>query len=695
MAYTERKRETQRELMKRRRDAEREVQIGECANPKRRKACEKNLLKFLSTYFSEPPDEENYPSQKGLFHLKFSPVHLHVIDAFQARIMHGGQQALVAPRGFGKDSLAIGAAIWAALYNHSQFTVFACYEMSEAKGRIDEIKVQFEINKMLAADFPEVADCVRALDRAAQRARQQRAGGEFTRIEWGSEHIVLPNIKGFSGSGSVIAAASLGGSVRGMRINGRRPKFVIISDPQTRETANSPQQCEEVLRTIRADYGGLGDHSQSLSALALVTIIRRNDVADTLTDPARSPQWNGLRYKALESMPDREDLWEKYFDLRDEGARRGDATGSEATAFYSANKDDMDSGAVCTWPDAYSRGKGPDGKPLELSAIQHFMNLRWRDGEEAFLTEYQGDPPDSGIGTGLTPDIVCARLSLCAHSVAPPGMDRLVQGIDVRGREIHYVVMALGENGKRAIIDYDILRVNAPDGDLRSPQAQERPALELAVLDVLRHRRIELSGMSAYKTADGRPLDISLTLVDSGWLENVVYAFTAESGQRWRAIKGDQWAKGSKRYSGPQKNAPGVAVGNNWYAKRQASGIILFHVNADHWKMFTQERFLQTPDTAGACTIFGSDPKQHRLFSKHICAEEWNAEAQRFEQRSKFNHYLDCVAYCNAAAEMIGHRISGDQLKNSEASASMPRRSASIAQGVKSGGWIKSGKRRW
>jgi hypothetical protein len=657
-AYDERS--AQAELMARKRAAERDIEIPEVVNPKRKKACELDLLLYSKTYFGQAPDEERFPGLKGWCRREFSPRHIEILKEFELRILYGGQKALAAPRGFGKDTLAEIAAMWAASYGHSRFTVFTCFEQTQAEKRIGEIKDQFEINKWLMEDFPEICAPIRALNRAAQRAKQQTCGGEFTRIEWGN-HIVMPAIRGSKASGCIIAPGSLSGSVRGMRINGQRPTFVIVSDPQTEEVARSKTQVDVVLDKIQGDFGGLGAVDESLAFLGLMTLIRRNDVASRMTDVKQYPQWAGMRFGSIIKWPDRMDLWDQYEGLMEADMQVGDVSARGANAFYLANRKDMDAGSEVSWEDAYVRSKAADGTQLETSALQHYMNIRWRFGHESFMTEYQNEPPINEGIMALEPSLVAGRLSQFPNTVIPPGYEKLVQFIDVGAREIHFVVMALKKTDTETaytVIDYGIVKTDAPEGDLSAGNKAIQPALERAILVALKKRRTEcMAAFSRYKTVDGRILEPSLTIVDSGWLENVVYFFCKESGPRWIPSKGHQAKKGSGRYSPPQKRGQGIKIGNNWHCKKLPNGTWLYHLNADHWKLFAHERFGQSPDTDGAVTVFGIDPREHRTYSKHICAEEWDMETSSFIEKSRWNHYLDCTAGCFAGAEMLGVRI--------------------------------------
>lgn len=647
--------------MARKRAAERDIDIPAVVNPRRKAQCKNDLVKFAKTYFSKPPDFRRFPGRRGLAYRPLSPLHVTILNEFEHIILYGGQQALAAPRGFGKDTLAIIATIWAIVYGHTRFVVFACYEAKSAAKRIESIRNQFETNQWLFEDFPEICAPGRALMRAVQRGKQQTYRGEFTRIEWG-ETLVMPTIEGSASSGAIISPGSLNGSIRGMNINGERPSFVVISDPQTREVAKSEMQKRDILDSIREDFGGLGAMDDPLAMLVLVTVMMRGDVADQLTNQAEFPQFTGRRFGAIIRWPANMDLWDQYSLLRDEGARTGDKDGRKAFRFYKANRKAMDEGAEVADQHGFSKRKSRDGSPLELSALQHLMNKRWEMGVDSFNSEYQNEPPAADSVYSFSPETVASRLSECPVMVLPVGCTRLVEAIDIRGREIHFVVMAAKPDASQfAVIDYGIRRVHAPEGNLTDQSDQGvQGALQMALLDALRRRRMETTGgATPYMSEDGRPVEIELHLVDSGWMTEIVYQFVRESGPRWRAVKGDQNKKGNRRYVAPQRLSGDTQSDspNEWFAKKQPVGLWLFHLNVDHWKLFTHFRFSQDRGTFGEIGLFGHDPRQHVTFARHICAEEWDVADGKFIDKSRYNHYLDCVAYCFAGLDMLKVRM--------------------------------------
>ena len=66
------------------------------------------------------------------------------------------------------------------------------------------------------------------------------------------------------------------------------------------------------------------------------TVIRPGDMADSILDRDRHPEWNGERTRMVDSFPTNETLWERYAEIRSEGLRAGDG-GEAGTDFYRQN----------------------------------------------------------------------------------------------------------------------------------------------------------------------------------------------------------------------------------------------------------------------------------------------------------------------------------------------------------------------
>lgn len=98
-------------------------------NPKRRQAARKSLRVFL---------EEYLPLK---FPLAWSSYHLEVIARLETIIKKGGLMSLAQPRGSGKTTMTVGAALWALLYGFRRYVVMIGANKPEAVKLLESVKL--------------------------------------------------------------------------------------------------------------------------------------------------------------------------------------------------------------------------------------------------------------------------------------------------------------------------------------------------------------------------------------------------------------------------------------------------------------------------------------------------------------------------------------------------------------------------
>jgi hypothetical protein len=312
-------------------------------NPERKQRASVDFRYFCEAYFPMT------------FYLPWSPDHLTVIAKIEHAVMQGGLFALAMPRSSGKSAQAETACIWAMLYGHRDFVCLIGSDEGHAIDMLESIKTELDSNDLLLADFPEVCFPIQALDGISNRANGQLYKGKRTQIGWTAREIVLPTIEGSVASGAIIKVAGITGRIRGMkfkRSDGRsvRPSLVVLDDPQTDESARSLSQCANRESILAGAVLGLAGPGKKISGIMPCTVIRPGDMADSILDRGKHPEWNGQRTKMVYAFPTNERLWHRYAEIRSESLRNGNA-GREATEFYAANRDAMDEGLHVAWPE--------------------------------------------------------------------------------------------------------------------------------------------------------------------------------------------------------------------------------------------------------------------------------------------------------------------------------------------------------
>jgi hypothetical protein len=639
------------------------------ADPARRARAAKDFRNFCETYFGQT------------FHLKWSDDHLRVIAKIEQAVLEGGLFAMAMPRGSGKTSLCEVACLWALLYGHREFVSLIGSDEEHAAGMLDSIKAELENSEILGADFPEVCHPIRSLEGIHQRASGQLYQGRQTHIGWTAREIILPTIAGSVASGAIIRVAGITGRIRGMkhkRVDGVsvRPSLVLIDDPQTDESARSPSQCANRERILAGAILGLAGPGRKIAGLMTLTVVRPDDLADRILDRDKHPQWQGERTKMVYSFPTADRLWAEYARLRAEGLK-ADRGGAEATAFYKANRAEMDAGAAIAWPERFNHD--------ELSAVQHAMNLRLQN-EAAFFAEYQNEPlPEIEVADDLlSADQIAARVNGHARGLVPLGCSHLTMFVDVQGKALFYVVAAWEDDFTGSVIEYGTEPdQKTPPGayftlrDLKRTlgSASPRAGVEGAIYGGL-ERLIEGTVGREWRRDDGAMVRIDRCLIDANWgsSTDVVYQFCRQSPHAsvLTPSHGRYVGASSVPFS-DYKRKRGERVGLNWRVPvvtgKRAVRHVLFDTN--FWKSFVHARLSVPMGDPGGVSLFGHRPEHHRLLAEHLTSEyrvrtegrgrtvdEWKLRVDGLD-----NHWLDGLVGCAVAASMQGAVLFGTDQK--------------------------------
>lgn len=631
-------------------------------NPERKARAASDFRFFCDSYFPLT------------FHLPWSPDHLKVIAKIEQAVLRGGLFAMAMPRGSGKSTISECACIWAVLNGHREFVCLIGSDEGHAMDMLDAIKMELDGNDLLLEDFPEVVYPIQCLDGIANRCNGQLYKGERTHIGWTAREVVLPTVPGSTASGAIIKVAGITGRIRGMkykRADGRtvRPTLVVLDDPQTDESARSLSQCATRESVLAGAVLGLSGPGQKISGIMPCTVIRPGDMADSILDRDKHPEWNGERTKMVYSFPTNEKLWQRYAEVRAESMRQGNG-GEEATAFYRENRPAMDEGAIIAWPERFNHD--------ELSAVQHAMNLRLQD-EAAFFAEYQNEPlpVETSSDDELTADQIAGKFNRMKRGEVPVGCNHVTAFIDVQASLLFWIVAAWEDDFTGYILDYgswpDQKRAyfTLRDARLTLTAATASGGLEGAIYAGLEAITTDLLGR-AWRRDDGADLPIERCLIDANWgsSTDVVYQFCRQSAHAGIVLPSHgRFVGASSQPFSEYKRRPGDRVGFNWRMPNVQGKRAVRHAlyDTNFWKSFVHARLAVPMGEKGCLSLFGDRPDPHRLFAEHLTAEfrvktegrgrtvdEWKMRPERSD-----NHWLDCLVGAAVAASIQGAVLFG------------------------------------
>ncbi|MFA5264850.1 MAG: hypothetical protein WC378_13585, partial [Opitutaceae bacterium] len=410
--------------------------------------------------------------------------------------------------------------------------------------------------------------------------------------------------------GAILEAHGLTGAIRGKWKDTKtgkvlRPDFVILDDPQTRESAESVSQCDQRERTITGDVLGLAGPRKRIAAVMPCTIIRKGDLSDRFLDHKLHPEWQGETCSLVHKWPTAQDtLWKQYAEIYREETSEGRGFAA-ATEFYSQHQEAMDAGAEVSWEHRVRDG--------EISALQTAENLLLESGDQ-FWAEYQNEPKALiPSALELLPYVVAARVNGQTRRHVPENTAFIAGFADVNADQIRWALAAITNSRCISIIDYGM----HPGNDrLLIDNSTPTETDDLCVIRGLTGIGEMMDRVTLQK--GDQPAQIDLMLVDCGaqWMQ-AVFDWLGRRNTKvpWEASRG--WSSRSYRPSKARIGKPG----EQWHRARwPGKGKVYVH-NADYWRFRQQKGWLLPTAASDAISFFGEKGERHTLFADGVCAE--------------------------------------------------------------------------
>ncbi len=253
----------------------------------------------------------------------------------------GDHDAIAAPRGETKSTTcSMAFPIWCVLTGAKRYPILFADSFRQSAEQLESIKAELEFNPRLKADWP--AHCGRG------------------RI-W-KEGVIV------TAGGAKLQSFGAGQRVRGLRHGPHRPDLAVLDDLENDENVRSLEQRDKLYGWLMRTVLPLGPPDGSMDVLYIGTVLHYDAV---LSRVLKSPLWSAKHFRSVIQWPERMDLWEHWEELlRNEGRE-------PARLYYLRYQDDMEAGAVVSWP--------------AVRPLYQLMEIR-ADDRAAFDSEHQNDP---------------------------------------------------------------------------------------------------------------------------------------------------------------------------------------------------------------------------------------------------------------------------------------------------------------
>ncbi len=651
--------EYDRERKAKQRASGRELYIPVPKNIERRLACLDDPELLLTTYF------------KDTYFEAFTEDRRDMLRSIWRAAKYGGDQAIAAPRGEGKTTLAMDGAFCLMLAGLTFFPVIIGKNQDSSSDELKALRERIMASELFVEDFPEIGVPLQSVGPSTANARLQTVNKQFIGMYLGVKHFAFPKITNEQlphwpdglksvANGQVIGAVGIDGRIRGFKFKSHRPGLAVIDDIEDKYSANSDDQIEKNETTIEEDIGGMGSSAERIARVYLCTTLNRKCNAFRYTDPTIKRSWNGRRYRKMIKRPDRMDLVQQYVEMR-QNRKGDDPDAREAFRFWRDNRETIEVGCVVSNPYSYSKKIHADGEPIELSTCHAYFNKVADFGEKAVATEVDNDPPETvgPQGNGLTAELVSSRISGLSRRQLPANTTALTAAIDLGKYKCHWVITGWWAGAGGVVVDYGIAEVSGTDKTI------DNEASEPQIYKALLNWRDELLNKN-YTDATGTIRKVDFVMVDSGTFTNAAYEFC-------RQVRGIfHPSKGINPYYPKKQSTANLMAGAKLHAQRfAAQDIWLYELDTNHWKQWTHERFL-TPTfddnnmlRRGALSLYQPDGSQnHNSFAHHIAAEELVTEFKegkgtttKWNVKNDNNHWLDATYMAAAASEVCGVKL--------------------------------------
>ena len=256
--------------------------------------------------------------------------------------MPGCKRGIAAPRGHAKSTnVTFKDTSHAVLYEYKHYVIIISDSSDQAEGFLESIREEIEENEFIREDF-----------------------GDLVGKVWRNDVLLTStDIK--------VEAIGSGKKIRGRKHRNWRPDLIVLDDIENDENVRTPEQRKKLENWYFKAVSKAGDSYTDI--LYIGTLLHYDSL---LAKILKNPGYRTIKYKAVLSFSDRQDLWDQwekiYTDLTNEKREE------ESLAFFTANRQEMLKGTGVLWEDKLS--------------YYDLMMTRVTEGEASFNSELQNEP---------------------------------------------------------------------------------------------------------------------------------------------------------------------------------------------------------------------------------------------------------------------------------------------------------------
>lgn len=305
----------------------------------------------------------------------------------------------------------------------------------------------------------------------------------------------------------------------------------------------------------------------------------------------------------------------------------------------------------------------------EKERTQHHSE-NWLSKEKElcqFIWSIPYDPPGLDIVPLTEKDVYGTSLANLRRGIVPPETVKMSAGVDIRGTQLHYCVIAWRGTGSGHVVDVGIV-----------PIQHKKHGSKRAILTALRKLRDEILEVG-YKadSSSEKVYKPQVVFIDAGWNTDVVRLFVREclSGGLRRYFpsfgRGQSQPKGKGSYVHPQRASDKTPfIGEEMHLKRDVKHeLFACWINSDVWKTNVHDAFATPADQPGTLGVFHAVTDDETTLLGQYCRQIVAEKQQEMivpgrgtvtvwkNTTGRQNHFLDTTYLALGAGHLAGVRV--------------------------------------
>jgi len=248
------------------------------------------------------------------------------------------------PRGISKTTIVNGVECWEIVYGESGFLVYVSEAGHHAQAQLSSVTGQLSSNPMIRAVYGDLRPQQRGMDEDGKQRKWSESQGIVVTL-----------------TDQIIAARGRGGQVRGLNIDGRRPRRIVLDDVEDLESVKTEEQRKKTRDWFWSDVVPALPELDPDATIVVLATLRAADALPTRLE--MDQEWTTVKFGVMDRKGN--PVWPQWMnDEKIEKRKQGYAARGQLHIWYLEYEN-----TVRSPEDAKFRPEYISVEPINLSTI--------------------------------------------------------------------------------------------------------------------------------------------------------------------------------------------------------------------------------------------------------------------------------------------------------------------------------------